>query len=80
MQSMSELEENLTMYEGQLQQVKELHEAEPDSAEYEDMHGELEEGSTTEQHARQDLCRSCFARARRCEPEAQSSTVQISNQ
>ncbi|KAG6553817.1 hypothetical protein Mapa_004734 [Marchantia paleacea] len=71
MQSISELEENLTTYEEQLQQVKELHEAEPDNAEYGDMVKELEEVI--------ELTRDLLATARQSEPEAPSSTIQIPN-
>ncbi|KAL3685329.1 hypothetical protein R1sor_003351 [Riccia sorocarpa] len=43
MQSIAELEENLSTYEEQLQQVRELYAAEPENGEYEDMVKELEE-------------------------------------
>ncbi|KAL2653457.1 hypothetical protein R1flu_021585 [Riccia fluitans] len=72
MQSIAELEENLSTYEEQLQQVKELYEAEPENGEYAEMVKELEE--VLEQ------TRELLATARQSVLEDQPSSVQSSSQ
>jgi hypothetical protein len=62
MQSLKELETNLATYNEQLHQVRQLLEAAPGNAEYQEMASALEEGSTTQLHAREDIDSSCCAR------------------
>lgn len=63
LQDIEELKANLSTYKEQLQQVKELLVLDPNNGEYQEMEKSLTEGNTTSLHAREDICRSCFARS-----------------